>query len=106
MVGHHLTYSRDGRELVANFFHETHRFRHKTHIHAQTHTEQHPYFTNSIYYLCRAQDDTSTYAKPHMKRNTGHTQARVCVDCVGKDTHILLLPQKHKYNPHPNVSLP
>jgi len=53
-------------------------------------TEQHPYFTNftNIYYLCGVHDETSTYAKPHMKMNTGHTQARVCVDCVGKDTYI------------------
>lgn len=82
-------------ELAVHFFHEA-LFRHKTHIHAQTHTEQHPYFTNSIYYLCRAHDETSTYAKPHMKMNTGHTRARVCVDCVGKGTRTLLSPQKHK----------
>lgn len=38
--------------------------------------------------MCRAHDETSTYAKPHMKMNTGHTRTRVCVDCVGKDTRI------------------
>lgn len=71
MVGHNFKYSGDGRELVVNLFYEKLYIVSdikRTYMHRQTHTEQHPYLTNFIYYVCRAHDETSTYAKPHMKR--------------------------------------